>query len=64
MENEIWKDIEGFEKYQISSYGRVKSLKNNKESILKTVIKRGGYVGLHFYKNKKHPTTLEKQSVR
>lgn len=27
MENEIWKDIEGFEgKYQISNYGRVKSL--------------------------------------
>ena len=54
MEQEIWKDIEGFEKYQISSYGRVRSFKNNKESILKTVIKCGGYVGLHFCKNKKH----------
>ena len=54
MEQEIWKDVEGFNGYQISSFGRVKSLKNNKETILKPVIKRGGYVGLHFYKNKKH----------
>ena len=63
MEQEIWKDIEEFEKYQISSYGRVKSLKNNKESILKPVIKCGGYVGLHFYKNKKHYNVLVHQLV-
>ena len=30
--NEIWKDIEGFNKdYQVSNLGRVKSLKNGRE---------------------------------
>ena len=63
MENEIWKDVEGFSGYQISNLGRVKSLKNNKESILKPAIKCGGYVGLHFYKNKKHYNVLVHQLV-
>lgn len=54
MENEIWKDIEGFEKYQISSYGRVKSLRFNKESILKPIKDNGnGYYVVSLYKNKK-----------
>ena len=51
MENEIWKDIEGFEKYQISSYGRVKSLKNNKESIKKHSISSRGYLVVTLFKN-------------
>ena len=33
--NEVWKDIEGYPKYQISSFGRVKSLKGKKPKILK-----------------------------
>lgn len=46
MENqtEIWKTIEGFENYQISSLGRVKSLsyqKTNKEGILKQTLNCG-----------------------
>lgn len=63
MEQEIWKDIEGFEKYQISSYGRVRSFKNNKESILKPLIKCSGYVGLQFYQNKKHYNVYVHQLV-
>ena len=35
MEQEIWKDIEGFQGYKISSFGRVKSYHNNKEIIRK-----------------------------
>ena len=51
MENEIWKEIEGYEKYQISSYGRVKSLKNNKESIKKHSISSRGYLVVTLFKN-------------
>jgi len=35
---EIWKKIEGFEDYEISNKGRVKSLKFGKERILKKAI--------------------------
>lgn len=51
MEQEIWKFIEGFEKYQISSYGRVRSFKNNKESILKPGKVGSGYYKVGLYKN-------------
>lgn len=55
MENkEIWKDIEGFEgKYQISSIGRVKSLKYGKEKILKGGKDKDGYLFVNLYKDKK-----------
>ena len=43
MENEIWKTIEGFEDYQISNFGRVKSFKRNREKILKNRINNHGY---------------------
>ena len=52
MENEIWKDIEGYENYQISSFGRVKSVKFGKEKILKPRIKKG-YLLVDLYKNGK-----------
>lgn len=52
MENEIWKDVEGFENYQISSYGRVKSLNFNKESILKPGKDGRGYYVVCLSKNK------------
>ena len=45
MENEVWKDIVGFEnRYMISNFGRVKSLKyrhHNKIEILKQENNRG-----------------------
>lgn len=45
---EIWKDIEGFEGiYQISSYGRVKSFKKNKQGyILSNKNKTGWYLNI------------------
>ena len=51
MENEIWKDIEGFEKYQISSYGRVKSYHNNKQIYLKPRKNNRGYYLVNLYNN-------------
>lgn len=35
---EIWKSIEGYEDYEISNFGRVKSLKYGKEKILKQTL--------------------------
>ncbi len=49
---EIWKDIKDFEGlYQISNFGRVKSLKTGK--ILKQTIKENGYLQIGLYKNNK-----------
>ena len=49
MEKEVyimeeWKIITGFEDYEISSFGRVKSHKNGKTKILKERFNRDGYV--------------------
>ena len=42
---EVWKDIAGWEgSYQVSTYGRVKSLKYGKERILKTSKSSRGYL--------------------
>ena len=49
---EIWKDIEGFPEYQISSFGRVKSLKCGREKILKPSFHRYYYINLQ--KDKKN----------
>jgi hypothetical protein len=62
-EEEIWKDIPGFENiYMVSSLGRVKSLPRmifnghrdflSKEKIFKFRANRGGYLFVALYKNK------------
>jgi hypothetical protein len=49
---EIWKDIKGYEGlYQVSNMGRVKSMKWNKERILKVITNRKGYSQVHLSKN-------------
>ena len=54
---ELWKDIKGYEGlYKISSYGRVKSLgndKNRKEKILSSKSNREGYVRVYLFKDGK-----------
>ena len=43
---EIWKDIIGYDQYQVSNYGRVKTTANKatrKERILKPLIHPKGY---------------------
>ena len=56
MENEIWKDVIGYEGlYEVSNLGRVKSLGNNKtkkERILKPGKNSVGYLHVSLYKNK------------
>lgn len=54
---EIWKDIEGFEGlYQVSSFGRVKSLRywgSDRAQILKLTDDKNGYKILGIWKNRK-----------
>ena len=59
---EIWKDIQDYEGlYQISNFGRIKSLEridnnNHKinERVLKTILGKNGYLVVNLYKNGKH----------
>lgn len=52
MENEIWKDIPGYNgMYQVSNMGRVKSLHYNREHILKPGKNGKGYYQVKLYKN-------------
>ena len=52
---EIWKDKKDYEgHYQVSNFGRVKSIKFGKEIILKQHINKGGYYYVCLLKNGKH----------
>lgn len=51
---EIWKDIKGYERlYQVSNFGRIKSIKNNKEKILKLCANNKGYLCINLCRDKK-----------
>ena len=51
---EIWKDIPEYEGlYQVSNFGRVKSLKRGKENILKHIKTKDGYFFINLYQNGK-----------
>ena len=50
--DEIWRDIDGYEGlYQISNKGRVKSLYNGSERLLKSYDNGDGYLKVQLYKN-------------
>lgn len=54
MENEMWKDIEGYDgAYQISDLGRVRSLKYGKTLVLKAYRNRYGYLKVFLWKDGK-----------
>lgn len=58
---EIWKNIEGYENYQVSNLGRVKSLNYNKtgrEEILKCNKSKNGYLRLSLHQGKDKKTLL------
>lgn len=51
---EEWKDVIGYEDlYQISNFGRIKSIKYEYDKILKTNLTNSGYLELTLHKNKK-----------
>ena len=43
QQKEIWKDIAGFENYQVSNFGRVKSKKGLPDAILVSVFVKSEY---------------------
>lgn len=47
LPDEQWRPIDGFDKYQVSNFGRVKSFKWTKPRILKPVLV-GEYLGINF----------------
>lgn len=50
--NEIWKDIDGYEGYQVSNLGRVRRFyKNGNVRILKPISNKNGYLIVTLYKN-------------
>ena len=53
MQKEIWKNIPSYEDYQVSNFGNVKSLKFNKEKILKARKGNVGYLYVNLCKNGK-----------
>lgn len=55
-ENEIWKEIPNYEDYHVSNLGRVKSLKYNKQIILKQAINGSGYYFTNLQKGKERKT--------
>ena len=51
---EVFKDVKGYKgKYEVSNLGRVKSLKFNKEKILKAGVNANGYLQVNLFKDGK-----------
>lgn len=51
---ETWKNISGYEKYQVSTLGQVKSYKYREERILKSRKNRRGYLYINLCSNGKY----------
>jgi hypothetical protein len=64
MNQEIWKDIPGYEgMYQVSNFGRVKSFKGRISKILKNSLDRHGYLRVNLCFNNKVKTCKIHQLV-
>lgn len=57
---EVFKEIDGFEDYQVSTLGRVKSLKFGKEKILKPFIGPYGYYQVKLWNGKGLTINIQK----
>ena len=44
LDGEKWRDISGYENYQVSNFGRVKSFKRHTPKILRPAINHNGYL--------------------
>ena len=53
MNNEIWKPIPGYEGYEASTLGRIRSLKYGKIRILKPFKTKKGYLRVNLWKDGK-----------
>lgn len=53
LDGEIWRDIEGYNDYQVSNYGRIKSFKGASITIKKPTLDGTGYLQLGLYQNGK-----------
>ena len=54
LKNEKWKDIFGYDgMYQVSDFGRVRSLKYGKTRVMRTYKNNNGYLLVNLYKNGK-----------
>lgn len=59
MTNEVWKDIDGYEGlYQVSNFGRVKSVGRGKERVLKAGKNSNNYLTVVLCKSKKPKSFL------
>lgn len=47
LDGEEWRPIEGYEGYQISNFGRVKSFKCNEPQILKPMLNEDNYLSIY-----------------
>ena len=57
LPQEIWRDICGYEGlYQVSNFGRVKSLRFGREKLLKVGVSNTGYANVSLIKNKSKKT--------
>lgn len=63
MKEEIWRNIPGYEDYQFSNLGRVKSFKNGKERILKPALRKDGYYQIGLTKDGKQKLFLVHQLI-
>lgn len=62
---EIWKDIEGFENYMVSNYGKLKRIYKNKENIIKGHINKKGIIKITLRnKDKRSDISLAKLVAR
>ena len=50
---EVWKEVPGYENYMASSRGRMKSIKFNKERLLKQALMKNGYLKVNLCKEGK-----------
>ena len=61
---EVFKDVKGYKgKYEVSNLGRVKSLKFNKEKILKAGVNANGYLQVNLFKDENVLTNFIKTLV-
>lgn len=63
LDGEEWRDVDGYEDYQVSNFGRVKSFKHNTPRILKPGCSPSGYLCVGLGRNNRTITELNHRLV-